>query len=340
MRPVHRGVPDPGADDDQRVRTRRPDPRVADLHQGAAAGRADGGHGRVAALDLPRHGRGATTTGARSPRPRPAPYGRSRRHKGEKRGRRRSAADAVPAVDRRPEAGTAGTGARHDAHADDRHPPARPSSSGCSARSPCSARSAPSLMKKAVHSALCLAGTMIVLAVFYLAQGAYFLGVVQIVVYTGAIMMLFLFVVMLVGITAADSLKETIKGQRWLAAAVRARLRHPADRRHRQRLARHLRRRRRGQRRRRQRPGPGPAAVHQYVWAFEITGALLITAAIGAMVLTHRERTEQRRHPAGAGRGAGARRHAGHRRCPRPASTPGTTRWTSPRCCPTAPSPS
>ena len=73
------------------------------------------------------------------------------------------------------------------------------------------------LMKKAVHSALCLAGTMIILAVFYLANGAYFLGIVQIVVYTGAIMMLFLFVVMLVGVTAADSLKETIKGQRWLA---------------------------------------------------------------------------------------------------------------------------
>ena len=72
-------------------------------------------------------------------------------------------------------------------------------------------------MKKAVHSALCLAGTMIILAVFYLANGAYFLGIVQIVVYTGAIMMLFLFVVMLVGVTAADSLKETIKGQRWLA---------------------------------------------------------------------------------------------------------------------------
>ena len=36
------------------------------------------------------------------------------------------------------------------------------------------------LMKKSVHSALSLAGTMIVLAVFYLAQGAYFLGIVQI----------------------------------------------------------------------------------------------------------------------------------------------------------------
>ncbi|MFB7450447.1 NADH-quinone oxidoreductase subunit J [Streptomyces sp. NPDC057027] len=152
------------------------------------------------------------------------------------------------------------------------------------------------LMRKAVHSALCLAGTMIVLAVFYLANGAYFLGIVQIVVYTGAIMMLFLFVVMLVGVTAADSLKETIKGQRWLAAACglgfgvllaagigNASLKDFA--------------------------GLGTAnSAHggnveglaaliftKYVFAFEITGALLITAAVGAMVLTHRERTERAR---------------------------------------------
>jgi NADH-quinone oxidoreductase subunit J len=152
------------------------------------------------------------------------------------------------------------------------------------------------LMKKSIHSALSLAGTMIVLAVFYLAEGAYFLGIVQIVVYTGAIMMLFLFVVMLVGITAADSLKETLKGQRWMAAvcglgfgilliagianasldtftgtgAVSA-----AEGGNVQGLA-HL-------------------LFTKYVWAFEITGALLITAAVGAMVLTHRERTEERR---------------------------------------------
>jgi NADH-quinone oxidoreductase subunit J len=148
------------------------------------------------------------------------------------------------------------------------------------------------VMKKSVHSALSLAGTMIVLAVFYLAQGAYFLGVVQIVVYTGAIMMLFLFVVMLVGITAADSLKETLKGQRWLAAGCGLGFGILLI------------------------AGIGNASLHsfaglgganaggnvqglarliftRYVWAFEITGALLITAAVGAMVLTHRERTER-----------------------------------------------
>ncbi|MEU7073600.1 NADH-quinone oxidoreductase subunit J [Streptomyces narbonensis] len=152
------------------------------------------------------------------------------------------------------------------------------------------------LMKKAMHSALSLAGTMIVLAVFYLANGAYFLGIVQIVVYTGAIMMLFLFIVMLVGVTAADSLKETIKGQRWWAAAcglgfgilLVAGI---------------------GQASLTEFTGLGAAnAAHggnveglaaliftKYVFAFEITGALLITAAVGAMVLTHRERTERAR---------------------------------------------
>ncbi|GGW31989.1 NADH-quinone oxidoreductase subunit J [Streptomyces griseoloalbus] len=147
-------------------------------------------------------------------------------------------------------------------------------------------------MKRAVHSALCLAGTMIILAVFYLANGAYFLGVVQIVVYTGAIMMLFLFVVMLVGVTAADSLKETIKGQRWLALLcglgfgilLISGIGHAS-------LS--------------EFNGIGEANAGgnveglaaliftKYVFAFEITGALLITAAVGAMVLTHRERTER-----------------------------------------------
>ncbi|GAA0493580.1 NADH-quinone oxidoreductase subunit J [Streptomyces olivaceiscleroticus] len=150
------------------------------------------------------------------------------------------------------------------------------------------------LMKRAVHSALSLAGTMIILAVFYLANGAYFLGIVQVVVYTGAIMMLFLFVVMLVGVTAADSLKETLKGQRWLAAGAgvgfgilliaglgNASVKHFN--------------------------GLGEANAGgnvqglaaliftKYVFAFEITGALLITAAVGAMVLTHKERTERAR---------------------------------------------
>src|SRR5918998_3195528 len=73
------------------------------------------------------------------------------------------------------------------------------------------------LVRKAVHSALLLATVMICLAVQYAAQDAPFLFAVQIIVYTGAILMLFLFVLMLVGVDAADSLVETIKGQRVLA---------------------------------------------------------------------------------------------------------------------------
>src|SRR4051794_1487666 len=73
------------------------------------------------------------------------------------------------------------------------------------------------LAKKAVHCALCLAVVMISLAVQYAALQAPFLFVVQIIVYTGAILMLFLFVLMLVGVDATDSLVETIKGQRALA---------------------------------------------------------------------------------------------------------------------------
>jgi NADH-quinone oxidoreductase subunit J len=149
-------------------------------------------------------------------------------------------------------------------------------------------------MKRAIHGALSLAGTMIVLAVFYLANGAYFLGIVQIIVYTGAIMMLFLFVVMLVGVTAADSLKETIKGQRWLALLCglgfgvllfagigNASLKDFNG------LA--------GANANGNVEGLAGLIFTKYVFAFEITGALLITAAVGAMVLTHRERTERAR---------------------------------------------
>ena len=80
-------------------------------------------------------------------------------------------------------------------------------------------RSAWSLARKAVHSALLLAVVMVSLAVLYAAQDAPFLFAVQIIVYTGAVLMLFLFVLMLVGVDSGDSLVETIRGQR-LAAVV------------------------------------------------------------------------------------------------------------------------
>lgn len=144
--------------------------------------------------------------------------------------------------------------------------------------------------KKAVHAAISMALVMINLGIFYIAQEADFLGIIQIFVYTGAVMMLFLFVLMLVGVDSSDSLVETLKGQKWasvllalgLAALIFTavgRVRFPAMK--------------------------GLAGVNnstgnvtgvaelifgKYVWVFEITSALLITAALGAMVLAHRER--------------------------------------------------
>ena len=69
--------------------------------------------------------------------------------------------------------------------------------------------------KKAVHAALGMALVMCILGIFYIMQKADFLGIVQVFVYTGAVMMLFLFVLMLVGVDSSDSIVETIKGQRW-----------------------------------------------------------------------------------------------------------------------------
>ena len=73
------------------------------------------------------------------------------------------------------------------------------------------------IVKKAVHSAILMASVMLILAFFYIAQDAPFLGIVQIVVYTGAVMMLFLFILMLVGVDTKESLVETIKGNRLVA---------------------------------------------------------------------------------------------------------------------------
>lgn len=144
--------------------------------------------------------------------------------------------------------------------------------------------------RKAVHAALGMVLTMICLGVFYLVQDADFLGVIQIFVYTGAVMMLFLFVLMLVGVDSADSLVETLTGQRWAAAALCVGLGGV--------LASAVGAVAWG-------PGDGVAAVNaqtgnvsgiadlvfgRYVWVFELTSALLITAALAAMVLAHRER--------------------------------------------------
>jgi NADH-quinone oxidoreductase subunit J len=150
------------------------------------------------------------------------------------------------------------------------------------------------LVKKAVHSALLLAWVMITLAIFYIAQEALFLGIVQIVVYTGAVMMLFLFILMLVGVDSSDSLTETIKGLRPIAitAAIgfgglmvsligRATLGRDAIGLEAANADGNV-------------QGLARLLFSDYVWPFEVVSALLITAALGAMVLAHHERTVAR----------------------------------------------
>ena len=153
------------------------------------------------------------------------------------------------------------------------------------------------LARKPVHSAISLAGTMVCLAALYAAQDAPLLFVLQIIVYTGAILMLFLFVVMLVGVDSKDSVVETIKGHRlasFLAVAGIAILliavlgqgvflEHPA-----------------GLEKANAEFGgnvEGIAALlfSRYVFVFEATAALLITAAVGAMVLAHGERLKAKK---------------------------------------------
>jgi NADH-quinone oxidoreductase subunit J len=148
--------------------------------------------------------------------------------------------------------------------------------------------------KKAVHAALGVAFVMVALGVFYLAQDADFLGIIQVFVYTGAVMMLFLFVLMLVGIDSSDSLVETIKGQRWaglllalalgilLVAAVGSVTFGRAEGLAEANADGNV-------------MGVAAKIFSQYVWSFEVTSALLITAAMGAMVMAHRERIGVRR---------------------------------------------
>jgi NADH-quinone oxidoreductase subunit J len=158
--------------------------------------------------------------------------------------------------------------------------------------------------RNTVNAALMLGGIMLILAVFYAAQDAPFLAFVQVIVYTGAVMMLFLFVLMLIGVDTREQLSETLRGQR-LAASLAgigfllllftgiahasihvskglSNVNYPAS--------------------------DAGATDHggniyeiakllftRYVFAFEVTSALLITAALGAMVLAHRERHAPRR---------------------------------------------
>lgn len=164
-------------------------------------------------------------------------------------------------------------------------------------------------IRKAVHAAVLVALVMICLAVLYAAQDAPFLFAAQIVVYTGAVMMLFLFVLMLVGVDTADEMKETLTGQRWIGMLAGLGMAFflistvigidiSLNDAHLLQLAAW------------QAPpmqgleaanaDTNPVAVARevfgpYVFTFLVVGTLLVIAAIGAIVLTHTERLGPKR---------------------------------------------
>ena len=145
-----------------------------------------------------------------------------------------------------------------------------------------------------VHSALLLVVTLVSVAVFFIMQDADLLAAVQIIVYAGAIVVLFLFVIMLLGVDRSESLRDPLPYQRVTAFALGAIVLaeilflsahqwatgKPADAAHTikggtpglggnvERVARSL--------------------FTDFLWPFEITAALLVLAVVGSVVLARR----------------------------------------------------
>ncbi len=147
------------------------------------------------------------------------------------------------------------------------------------------------LSRNAIYSVLFLVANFAAVAVLYMLLGAPFIALAQVTVYAGAIMVLFLFVVMLLGAERMPE-KEHIPGQRWLAIAVFAVLlveavviivlqagltdsvstpmvgfSSPVE--------------------------IGMALFTRYSLAFELTSVILVVAAIGAILLTKKEKDKQ-----------------------------------------------
>ena len=146
-----------------------------------------------------------------------------------------------------------------------------------------------------VHAALSLVMTLFGVAVLFIEENAHFLAAVQVIVYAGAIVVLFLFVIMLLGVDGAENLRvESLKGQRptalTLGGAVLALVLVPVLRGHDVITGLH-----------------STSAIltskpddetnvariahslfSDYVFAFELTSALLVIAVIGAVVMARR----------------------------------------------------
>ncbi|MGD0852572.1 MAG: NADH-quinone oxidoreductase subunit J [Acidimicrobiales bacterium] len=148
-------------------------------------------------------------------------------------------------------------------------------------------------VKNPVHAALCLIMTLIGVAVAFVAQSADFLAAVQIIVYAGAIVVLFLFVIMFLGVDRREHIHfEPLVGQRafaalgvaitvgglialmarahWVSGAASVTTKLASGNGNVRAL--------------------GTAVFTTYLFAFEATAALLIIAVVGAVLLARRER--------------------------------------------------
>jgi NADH-quinone oxidoreductase subunit J len=141
-----------------------------------------------------------------------------------------------------------------------------------------------------VAAALWLVNTMFCLAALYVMMDAQFIGAIQVLVYAGAIMVVFLFVVMLLNLGQASDVTDMVTGKTKLAAAIVGALMlaevfvlwkddtapPPA---------------------RTEKLEPGvinevaAPLFREYLLAFEITSVLLLAAIVGAVVLAKRRPT-------------------------------------------------
>jgi NADH-quinone oxidoreductase subunit J len=138
------------------------------------------------------------------------------------------------------------------------------------------------LARNPVYSAMGLLATLFSVAVLYVSQLAHVVAAVQVIVYAGAVMTLFLFVIMLIGVDKSETRDESLPFQRWMVAVLGDH--RPADRPHR------LRRLRLGAGRiggaggrdqRHRRSGVAEPLFTEWVLAFEATALLLTIAAPG-----------------------------------------------------------
>jgi NADH-quinone oxidoreductase subunit J len=161
------------------------------------------------------------------------------------------------------------------------------------------------VLRNAVHAALMLVINFFAIAVLYAALEAQFLAVVQIIVYAGAIMVLFLFVLMLLGITSETRFTERVRGQRTASVLLGAALlvvlvgagagphlgddavcpvaEGEGD------ICTGL----QAENSEGNVSGVGRLLFTTYMWPFEVTSALLVISALGAMVLGKRHRSDE-----------------------------------------------